>query len=213
MHTSAQGCEQVVSASSGQAKQLSGQLVEGRELLFKVSEESQNIGRVIDVINGIAEQTNLLALNATIEAARAGEHGRGFAVVADEARVLSQRTEQATVEIETMIGSLQSSSSAAFAAMEQGSSQSEAAAESAHSTVNMLTEVIVGIKQTSEMNTAMAQAAEDQSSSVAAIFDNMSAIDSSVEQIAELVAQLKQSSEQLAVLARRMNKLVKDYQV
>ncbi len=157
-----EGAEKSVYAMCGMDNLVS-EVVNAAQVVNTVSKESENIGTVLDVIKGIAEQTNLLALNAAIEAARAGEQGRGFAVVADEVRTLASRTQESTEEIHGMIERLQAGAQQAVDVMSgaqelgnEGSAQAEAAAEA-------LAEIAGAINVINDMNTQISSSAEDQS--------------------------------------------------
>lgn len=128
-----------------------------------LEENAEQIGTVLDVIRGIAEQTNLLALNAAIEAARAGEQGRGFAVVADEVRTLASRTQDSTREIQSMIERLQEGSKSAVLAMDQSQKKTERVVEQAHKAGEALTSITMAVSRIADMNTQIATAAEQQS--------------------------------------------------
>ncbi len=136
---------------------------DGTEVIRELQQESQNIGTVLDVIRGIAEQTNLLALNAAIEAARAGEQGRGFAVVADEVRSLASRTQASTEEIQEMVGRLQNRSRDAMTVMEHAQSQARKSAEQAGLAGSSLREITLAVAEISGRSSDIAIAARNQS--------------------------------------------------
>lgn len=144
-------------------KNLSDNLAKAVEDVTELAEESKNVGSVLDVIRGIAEQTNLLALNAAIEAARAGEHGRGFAVVADEVRTLAMRTQESTKEIENIISSLQGRIGSIVSVIDQCQDQGNTSTERAAEAGEKLNSITADVKVIMDMNTQIATAIEQQS--------------------------------------------------
>ena len=155
--------KKVVSETIGSINDLASSVQSAAEVIHKLESESGNIGTVLEVIKGIAEQTNLLALNAAIEAARAGEQGRGFAVVADEVRGLASRTQQSTQEIHDMIESLQASAKNATTVMQQGRDKAEESVKRAARADDALDQITQAVSTISDMNAQIATAAEEQS--------------------------------------------------
>ncbi len=154
----------VVSANLSSIRKLADEVNNTASMLNQLSSDSENIGAVLNVIRDIAEQTNLLALNAAIEAARAGEQGRGFAVVADEVRTLAQRSRQSTQEIEEIVERLQSSAGQAVDAMQVGQTQAEESVQNAEQVGHSLDEIIRAVDAITEKNIQIASASEEQSS-------------------------------------------------
>ena len=170
----------IVSNTISSINNLSTSIDQAANVIDELGEDANNIGTVLDVIRGIADQTNLLALNAAIEAARAGEQGRGFAVVADEVRSLAQRTQESTEEIQVMIERLQSRAQNAVSSMETGRSQvgnSVIQAKEAGESLDMITSAVTQIR---DMNIQIANAAEEQT----AVADEMSANITAISQVA-----------------------------
>ena len=209
----AEQTQQTVNASAEASVNLASELAGGREILDRVAQESESIGAVLDVINGIAEQTNLLALNAAIEAARAGEQGRGFAVVADEVRQLAQRTQTATTEIEQMISSLQASSGDAVKAMERGSDMAQVSVKSAEEVAEALGALTGIISRITDMNLQVATAAEEQTSVVDEISCNVNAISDAAAENSSRAERLKATSEQLNTMSDELQGIVETYKV
>ena len=152
----------IIKNSSQQVHRLAAQISRAVEAIRKLSEDSDNITSVLDVIRGVADQTNLLALNAAIEAARAGEQGRGFAVVADEVRTLAQRTQQSTEDIQTMITSLQTGVSNVVNIMESGSKEASETEQLASEAEQELQSILEAISNITDVNTSVASATEEQ---------------------------------------------------
>jgi methyl-accepting chemotaxis protein len=169
------GCT-VVSKTSDAVKELAKEVQLAEESILNVEQESQRIGTVLDVIKSIAEQTNLLALNAAIEAARAGEQGRGFAVVADEVRSLATRTHESTGEIENMIQSLQNGTQEAVAVMSAGREKVNLNVQLTNDALKSLSTINQAVETISEMNTQIATAAEQQCTVADEINKNIYAI-------------------------------------
>jgi methyl-accepting chemotaxis protein len=195
---------QVVSRSIQVINRLASEVEAARAVIQKLDDESNNIGSVLDVIKGIAEQTNLLALNAAIEAARAGEQGRGFAVVADEVRTLASRTQQSTAEIQGMIERLQSGAQQAVAAMEDGTGHAQegvSQVEAAGEALGTITRTIATIL---DMNTHIAQAAEEQTAVSEEINRNIATISTVAHDTAEGVNATMMASEELHHLAEEL---------
>ncbi|WP_375751452.1 methyl-accepting chemotaxis protein [Vibrio sp. HN007] len=187
---------------------LNEEISESTTAIHQLSQQSNEIGSVVDVIDGISEQTNLLALNAAIEAARAGEAGRGFAVVADEVRSLASRTQQSTEEIKAMIQSLQTSSNHSMQRMEQGSEQAKVTAEMAQQAGEALSKIANSVEKINSMNVQIATAAEQQSSVTNEINQNVTAINDISNQTATGAEQSSAASVELAKLTESMRENV-----
>ncbi len=174
----------------------------------ELGSRGQEIGRIIQVINDIADQTNLLALNAAIEAARAGEHGRGFAVVADEVRKLADRTTQATKEIGTSIKAIQTETGQAVKRMESGTRQVEQGVELATQAGASLQEIVNSAKTVASMIQSIAAAAEEQSSASEQVSRNVESISSVTRQTNEGAGQAAQAAAELSRKAEELQRLV-----
>ena len=168
--------QQVVSRARNTINQLSKDVEQVGEVIESLATHTKSIGSILDVIRAISEQTNLLALNAAIEAARAGEAGRGFAVVADEVRNLASRTAASTNEVQSMIDKLQSEASRAVTAMEQSRNRSREGVQAVDEASNSLSGISQQIASISDMNIQVAAATEEQSTVVEDINRNVTAI-------------------------------------
>ncbi len=206
--TQAAGGRQVVAQTVDSIDNLARAVEQAAEVIHQLEDDSDSIGSVVDVIRGIAEQTNLLALNAAIEAARAGEQGRGFAVVADEVRTLASRTQQSTAEIKAIIETLQKGASDAVAMMTKGRVQANASVEQAARAGAALEEIAGSVDNITDMNRHIADAAAQQEQVAEEINRNIANITQVAEQTAEGTQQLAASSTQLAQLAEQLQGLV-----
>ncbi|WP_425669525.1 methyl-accepting chemotaxis protein [Vibrio owensii] len=198
----------VMNSNISTINQLETRLNESVSAVSELQRMSGQIGSILDVIRNIAEQTNLLALNAAIEAARAGEQGRGFAVVADEVRVLASKTTQSTTEIEAMISNLQSSSQSASQVIQSCMSDMEMSVEQASKANSSMEEIQALIIEISQMSTHISQAAAEQSETSADIARSIEDINSIADQSYHAMSSIAQTSESLTQLAHQQNELV-----
>ncbi len=166
----------VVSEAVNMTEALKSSMTEANESIELLNKNAESIGSVVDVIRGISEQTNLLALNAAIEAARAGEQGRGFAVVADEVRTLAQRTQESTEEIQSIIESLQSVTQQVVGNINRGQENSSKTADEINKAGGALETIVKAVSTINDMNTQIAANAEEQSATAQSISDNIQKI-------------------------------------
>ena len=188
-------------------EQLAVKVQSGAEAIRQVEQESDAIGQILDVIRGIAEQTNLLALNAAIEAARAGEQGRGFAVVADEVRTLASRTQESTSEIQAMIERLQGGTQEAVNVMDESREQAGNTVQQAQAASEVLQAITEAVGQISTMNTQIAVAAGQQSTVAEEINQAVVNISGIAEETAAGAQRANEANQQVSRLANELQAL------
>lgn len=202
-----------VAKTQSSINSLAGKVTEAGVVINNLSADSRQIGSVLEVIQGIAEQTNLLALNAAIEAARAGEQGRGFAVVADEVRNLAQRTQDSTRQIQAVIEKMQTSTTKAVEVMHEGQAQAEVSVEQAKAAGESLQAINHSVSKISDMNTQIATAAEQQAVVASEINQNFNQITQSATKAEQEAAKITAASNQLDTLARNLEKNVSQFKI
>lgn len=203
--------KQAVEQSANAVRELVERIRSSSEVTDIVASETERIGKALDLIQEITEQTNLLALNAAIEAARAGHVGRGFSVVAEEVRVLADRTSESTKEIKSIIESLQNGATQAVDTMKESSERAEETAEYADQARRVLEEISSAVASMQEMSAQIASATEEQSSTAEEVNHNISNIDQMAQQVSHRTKQANQRMSELADEIEQASRLVKRF--
>jgi methyl-accepting chemotaxis protein len=207
-----QGYE-IVNVTTQSIEGLASEIENAASVIQDLEADSEKIGTVLDVIKGIAEQTNLLALNAAIEAARAGEQGRGFAVVADEVRTLAQRTQESTQEIESMIDQLQVGARRAVSVMGQSRERVQDTVVKSKEARSSLDAIIQEVQTISEMNSQIANASQEQTKVAEDINSNIGSINTLSDSSAQAIQGINISSKGLGILASDLQKLIGQFKI
>ena len=205
--------KQVVQETSAAITALASEIGHAVSVVQNLAKDSENINAILIAIRGIAEQTNLLALNAAIEAARAGEQGRGFAVVADEVRNLAQKTQEATGEIQTMIQQLQQGTREVVKVMEQSQGKTDDSVQRANQAASSLEAITQAVSVINDMNTQIASAAEEQSAVADDINHNVTTIGQVANEVAGGADEASQASAELTKLAEQQRRLINQFKV
>jgi len=193
--------------------QLAVEIDQASGVINEVNQHSAAIGGILDVIRGVADQTNLLALNAAIEAARAGEHGRGFAVVADEVRTLASKTQQSTEEIQKMIEQLQTGSNSAVSVMNNSKIQADKCVEQSEEATIALDGITDSVHQANDMSEQIVSAAKEQNQVSSEISERLESIVTIAEQTATGATQTELSSQEVARLAEELRRSVDQFKL
>lgn len=209
----AQKGNKTVQAATESINDLAQAVKQAAAVISQLATDSNSIGSVLDVIRGIAEQTNLLALNAAIEAARAGEQGRGFAVVADEVRTLASRTQQSTAEIQAMIQNLQDGAREAVKMMDRGEKQAEDSVGQASEAADALLKITTSVTQINEMNQQIAEAAEQQRLMTGNVSHSIHAINEVSASTAQGAEEMEAASRELSNIANSLKESVGQFRL
>lgn len=204
----AQEGQQVVNSVTDAIHSLASEVERAATAMQTLEADTESIGAILEVIRGIADQTNLLALNAAIEAARAGEQGRGFAVVADEVRTLAQRTQQATQEIHEMIARLQSGSTNAVKVMEEGRRQAELSVDQANRAGTSLSTITNAVNSICRMNEEIAEAIKRQTTSADTVNNRLGRIVQLADESGQRTSQRQRMSEELGFAVKELGQAV-----
>lgn len=205
--------QQTVISTVQNIQQLAGNVQDASDVIMQLEKDANQVGTVLSVIKGIAEQTNLLALNAAIEAARAGEQGRGFAVVADEVRTLASRTQKSTEEIQRTIEQLQSAARLAVQKMQQSTTQADNSVQSANQAGDALQLITQSITQIRLMNQQIADATDDQQKMATVIVSHVDTIFKNTEHSSESTHHIAKASSELASLAQNLESITRLFRV
>ncbi|MDD8058937.1 methyl-accepting chemotaxis protein [Shewanella metallivivens] len=212
-HDNAQAGQQGVEQTISKINLLAKQLTNSAAVVSELERDSVTIGSVLDVIRGIAEQTNLLALNAAIEAARAGEQGRGFAVVADEVRSLAMRTQSSTQQITTIISTLQERTRSIVELMQDSQLQGRQSAEQAAIAGEVLRQITSDVTNIMDMSTQIAAAIEEQSMVAAEVNKNVVVIRDIADESSQAAKENAAASEDVRIRAKALNEAVSQFKV
>ena len=205
--------DKVVAEAIAQIERLAAEVARSTDAMTHLQQESNKIGSVMDVIKAVAEQTNLLALNAAIEAARAGEAGRGFAVVADEVRGLAQRTQKSTEEIEGLVAGLQNGTQQVASVMNNSRSLTDSSVELTRKAGVSLENITRTVSNIQSMNQQIAAAAEQQSAVAEEISRSIVNVRDVSEQTATASDETAKSSVELARLGSQLQQMVSHFRV
>ncbi len=203
----------VVEQNQSGIQALANEVMSTAEVISDLSKESENIGTVLSVIRGIAEQTNLLALNAAIEAARAGEQGRGFAVVADEVRTLAQRSQESTQEIQDIVERLQQAAERAVSAMDKGKGQAQESVERSQVATESLVAILRSVSVIKDMNLQIATAAEEQAAVSEEINRNIVNISDVTKETTANTGHTMETGQSLSGMANQLRELVNQFKI
>ena len=198
---------------SSEINQLASEINIATETVSHLQSQTTAIDSVLEVIRNISDQTNLLALNAAIEAARAGEQGRGFAVVADEVRTLASRTQASTQDIQAMIEQLQSGAAKAVQVMKESSKVTDSCVAQVNNADRALDDIFAAVNTITEMNIQIASAANEQCAVSNEINKNINNINYIVTKTTDGAMQTAKASEDLADLSKQLNTLVGQFKI
>ena len=204
---------QKVSATVGSINSLASEITEAASVIGQLQKDAENVGVILDVIRGIAEQTNLLALNAAIEAARAGEQGRGFAVVADEVRTLASRTQESTQEIQQVIEQLQTASQSAVSVMTQSQDRAKSSVEQVEDTGETLGAISNRVASIADMNNQIAAATEEQDATTKLIQSSVSSLSEAADRVVESTSEVNVLGDELRGFSRQLSSVASQFRV